>query len=54
MEVSDATLRAIMSVLRKHVDQARLDRMVEELLDLRGDKSFRDTVEFIASELRRD
>jgi len=54
MEVSDATLRAILSVVRKHVDQATLDRIVEELLDLRGDKKFRDNVEFIARELWRD
>jgi hypothetical protein len=54
MEVTDATLRAILSVVRKHVDQSTLDRIIEELLDLRGDKKFRDTVEFIARELRRD
>ncbi len=54
MEVSDSMLRDIMRVVRKHVDQATLDRIVEELLDVPGNKSFRDTVEIIARELRRD
>jgi hypothetical protein len=54
MEVTDATLRQILTIVRKHVCPATLDRMVEELLDLRGDKKFRDTVEFIARELRCD
>jgi hypothetical protein len=54
MEVSDAMLREIMKIVRKHVDQPTLDRIVEELLDVPGNKSFRDIVETIARELRRD
>jgi hypothetical protein len=54
MEVSDAALREILRITRKHVAQATLDRIVEELLEVPGNKSFRDTVEFIARELRRD
>lgn len=54
MEVSDTTLRDLMKIFRKHVDQPTLDRIVEELLDVPGNKSFRDIVEMIARELRRD
>jgi hypothetical protein len=54
MEGSDTPLYEIMRLFRKHVDQSTLDRIAEELLDLRGDKKFRDTVEIIAREIRRD
>lgn len=50
MEAYDA--REIMRIVRKYVDQATLDRIVEELLDVPGNKSFRDTVEIIAREIR--
>ena len=53
MEASDATVREIMRIVRKYVDRATLYRIVEELLDVRGNKSFRDTVEIIAREIQR-
>jgi hypothetical protein len=54
MEVSDATLREITRIIRKHVDQPTLDRIIEELLDVPGNKSFREIVEAIERELRPD
>ena len=54
MEVSDAALRDIMRIVRKHVDQSTLDRIVEELFEVPGNKSFRNIVEFIARELGYD
>lgn len=38
-------------VLRKHVDQNTLQRIVDELLDTRGDTTFRDTIEQLAHDL---
>ena len=52
MEVSDQAVREIVRVIRKHVDQATLERMVEELIDVPGNKNFRDLVQVIADEVR--
>jgi hypothetical protein len=38
---------------RRHVDQATLEKMINELLDVPGNKSFRDTIEMLARELLR-
>ena len=38
-------------MLRKHVDQNTLQRIVDELLDTRGDTTFRDTIEQLAHDL---
>jgi hypothetical protein len=52
MAVSDAAVREIAKVLRKHVDQRTLKKVLEELIDIRGDRSFRDTIETLAHELK--
>ena len=45
MPLSDAALREIAKVLRKHVAPRTLDEIAAELVEIRGDKDFRDTIE---------
>src|SRR5918911_1020464 len=45
MPLSDAAAREIADVLRKHVGTEMLEQIVHELLEIRGDKEFRDTIE---------
>jgi hypothetical protein len=45
MALSDAGAREIAKVLRQHVTPTTLDQIVDELLEIRGDKDFRDTIE---------
>jgi hypothetical protein len=49
MALSDQTAREIVKIVRKHVDQPTLDRIVEELKEVRGDKDFRGVVELFAA-----
>ena len=43
--LSDAASREFATMLRDHVDLEALDWMIDELLEIRGDKDFRDTIE---------
>jgi hypothetical protein len=52
MAVSDAAVREIAKVLLTHVDQESLRKVVDDLLDIRGDKSFRDMIATLARELK--
>ena len=52
MAASDATVHEIAKALRRHVDQQTLEKVINDLLDVPGDKSFRDTVEKLAHDLR--
>ena len=45
-------VREIAKVFRKHVDQETLEKVVDDLLDIRGDKSFRDMIGTLARELK--
>ena len=51
MAASDATVREIAKALRRHVDQQTLEKVINDLLDVPGDKSFRDTIEQLAHAL---
>jgi len=42
MAASDDTVRDIVNVLRRHVDEATLEKIINEFLDVPGNKSFRD------------
>jgi hypothetical protein len=53
MAASDDTVRDIVNVLRRHVDEATLEKIINEFLDVPGNKSFRDTIEILARELLR-
>ena len=52
MALSDAGAREIAKVLRKHVATTALEQIVNELLEIRGDKDFRDTVERLVQALQ--
>jgi hypothetical protein len=39
--------------LRRHVDAATLEKIVNELLDVRGNRDFREAIEELARELMR-
>jgi hypothetical protein len=45
MALSDAAAREIAQVLCKHVAPRMLDDIAAELVEIRGDKDFRDTIE---------
>ena len=53
MPPSDDSIREIAKALRRHVDAATLETVVNELLDVPGNKSFRDAIEALARELMR-
>jgi hypothetical protein len=44
MALSEQTAREIVQIVRKHVDQATLKNIIDELQEVRGDKEFRDAV----------
>ena len=50
MPLSDAALREVAQVLRKHVAPQTLDEIAAELVEIRED--FRDTIERLAHALR--
>jgi hypothetical protein len=39
MPQSDAAMREIAKVMRRHVDQETIEKIVDELFEIRGDKS---------------
>ena len=45
MALSDSTAHENAKVLRKHVNQKTLGQIVDELLEIRGDKDFREIIE---------
>jgi len=52
MPASDVAVREIARVLLKHVEQRTLRKILEDLIEIRGDKTFRDTIETFAHELK--
>ena len=52
MPRADDTIREIAKVLRRHVEKRTLERIVNDLLDVPGDRSFRDAIEQIAQKVR--
>jgi hypothetical protein len=50
---SNDTIREIAKALRRHVDAATLEKVVNELLDVPGNRSFREAIEALARELMR-
>jgi hypothetical protein len=53
MPASNDTIREIAKALRRHVDAATLEKVVNELLDVPGNRSFREAIEALARELMR-
>ena len=44
-------IREIAKALRRHVDAETLEKVVNELLDVRGNRDFRETIEALSWEL---
>ena len=53
MPGSNDTIREIAKALRRHVDAVTLVKVVNELLDVPGNGSFREAIEALARELMR-
>ena len=53
MPASNDTIREIAKALRRHVDAATLEKVVNELLNVPGTRSFREAIEALARELMR-
>lgn len=54
MSASDATVRLVANVIRRHVSDETISKIIADLLEVPGNKSFRDTVELLAIQLRQD
>lgn len=52
MALSDVAAREIAKLLRKHVAPRTLDEIAAELVEIRGDKDFRDIIERLVHALR--
>ena len=52
MALSDAVLREVAKVLRKYVEPEALQQIAAELVEIRGDKDFRDAIERLVHALR--
>ena len=53
MPASNDAIREIAKALKSHVDAETLEKVVNELLDVRGNRDFRETIEELARELMR-
>ena len=53
MSASNDTMREIAKALRRHVDTATLEKVVNELLEVPGNRDFRNAIEELARELMR-
>ena len=53
MTTSNDTIREIAKALRHHVDAATLEKVVNELLEVPGNRDFRYGIEELARELMR-
>ena len=49
MAASDQTVREVLRVIQRHVDQATLEKIMDELLDVPGNESFRETIQKLAT-----
>ena len=52
MALSETAAREIAKVLRKHVGMQALEQVVTELIEIPGDKDFRDSIERLVEALR--
>ena len=52
MPLSEAALHEVAKVLRNYVEPSALEQIMAELVEIRGDKDFRDTIERLVHALR--
>jgi hypothetical protein len=50
MPASNDTIREIAKALRRHVDASTLEEVINDLLDVPGNRSFREAIEALARE----
>jgi hypothetical protein len=48
MAIREEKAWQIVAVLRRHLDQPTLDKIIDEVMELRGDKEFREAVNLFA------
>jgi hypothetical protein len=53
MAASDKTVEAIAKVILRHVTPEIARRIIDDLLEVPGNKSFRDTIAKLVAELQR-
>jgi len=53
MATSNDPIRETAEILRRHIDRDTLEKIVNEVLEVRGNKSFRDLVARLVDELIR-
>ena len=51
MSASNSTVVEVARVLRKHLDARTIKKVVDDLLEVPGNKSFRDSVQLLADKL---
>lgn len=54
MPASEKTITEVLIVIRRHVEDDTLRKIVKDLLDVQGNKSFRDTILKLAQGLGVD
>jgi hypothetical protein len=54
MAASERTIKMVLEVVKKHVDQETLLRVVKELEEVPGHGSFRETIERLAEMARQE
>ena len=52
MALSDAAVREVAKVLSAHVEPEALEQIAADLVEIRGDKDFRDTIQRLVHALR--
>ena len=51
MATANEAIREIAKALRRYVDAANLEKIVNELLDIPGNRNFRDAIEALARDV---
>jgi hypothetical protein len=52
MSASNQTVKALAEVILRHVSRDTADKIVNDLLEIPGNKSFRDTIAMLVRELQ--
>jgi hypothetical protein len=52
MVASNNTIDAVAQVIRKHVDRDTITKLCRDLIEIPGNKSFRDTIEILVKKLK--
>ena len=53
MAASDRTMEEVAKVIMRHISPETTKRIIDDLLELRGNQSFRETIAKLVAELQR-